>query len=257
MKPALTLLQGGRTEALADLRRFLARMEGVRPDARVLSFGLPALDRFLPQEGLAFGALHEVAPGGPDDMPAAFGFLLAILSCLPSEGPLFLVLPAQGSALDGAPHGHGLNGLGIDPARLLLVETRDEKQTLWAIEEALRSGVPAAVAGLAAKGLTLKASQRLQLAAEASGAFLALLRPPGAWGANAAATRWIVRSAASARDRFGLLTGWRWRVSLARSRNGRPGEWLVEYDHAAHRFSLAAPLADPAFPDSADIQSIA
>ena len=25
-----------------------------------------------------------------------------------------------------------------------------------------------------------------------------------------------------------------------------PGEWLVEYDHVTHRFSLAAALADPA-----------
>lgn len=257
MKPALTLLQGGRTEALADLRRFLARMEGFRPDARVLSFGLPALDRFLPQAGLAFGALHEVAPATGDDMPAAFGFLLALLARLPPEGPLILVLPAQGSALGGPPHGHGLNGLGIDPARLLLVEAQGDRQGLWAIEEALRSGVPLAVAGATGKGLTLKASQRLQLAAEASGAFLALLRPPGAWGANAAATRWIVRAAAAARDRFGLLSGWRWQVSLARNRNGRPGEWLVEYDHAAHRFNLAAPLADPAIPGSAGIQSIA
>ena len=257
MKPALTLLQGGRTEALADLRRFLARMEGFRPDARVLSFDLPALDRFLPQAGLAFGTLHEVSAPTGDDLPAAFGFLLALLARLPPEGPLILVLPAGGSALGGAPHGHGLNGHGIDPARLLLVETRDEKQSLWAIEEALHSGVPLAVAGLTGKGLTLKASQRLQLAAEASRAFLMLLRPPGAWGANAATTRWIVRPAASGHDRFGLLSGWRWRVSLARSRNGRQGEWLVEYDHAAHRFSLAAPLADPAVPGNAGIQSIA
>ncbi|MGE0211440.1 MAG: ImuA family protein [Parvibaculaceae bacterium] len=257
MKPALTLLQGGRTEALADLRRFLARMEGFRPGTQALPLGLPALDRFLPQEGLAFGVLHEVAPDKPDDMPAAFGFLLAVLSRLPSEGPLILVLPARDEGLGGVPHGHGLNGFGIDPARLLLVETGQEKQTLWAIEEALRSGLPLAVAGLTGKGLTLKASQRLQLAAEASGAFLMLLRPPGAWAANAAATRWIVRAAPSARDRFGLLAGWRWRVSLMRSRNGRSGEWLVEYDHAAHRFSLAAPLADPALSGAAGKKSIA
>ena len=35
-------------------------------------------------------------------------------------------------------------------------------------------------------------------------------------------------------------------MTLERCRNGRPGEWLLEFDHAAHRFSLAAALADPA-----------
>ena len=38
--------------------------------------------------------------------------------------------------------GHGLNSLGLDPARLILVETAHRKETLWAMAEALRSGAP-------------------------------------------------------------------------------------------------------------------
>jgi protein ImuA len=64
--------------------------------------------------------------------------------------------------------------------------------------------------------------------------------------ASAAATRWRVGAAPAARDRFGLITRARWRLTLERCRNGRTGEWMVEYDHVAHRFSLAAALADPA-----------
>ena len=73
-----------------------------------------------------------------------------------------------------------------------------------------------------------------------------LLRPAQADDASAAATRWRIGTAEAARDRFGLLARTRWRARLERCRNGRPGEWLVEFDHAAYRFSLAPPLADPA-----------
>ena len=135
--------------------------------------------------------------------------------------------------------------LGLDPARLVLVETAHRRDTLWAIEEALRSGAPAAVAGVIDK-LDLKLSQRLHLAATDCGLPLFLLRPAHNLESSAAATRWRVGTAEAARDRFGLFTRPRWHLRLERARNGRPGEWVVEYDHVAHRFSLAAALADPA-----------
>jgi len=173
--------------------------------------------------------------------------------------PLLLVLPAYGLRDYGRPHGHGLNALGLDPRRLILVETAHRKDTLWAMEEALHSRALAAIAGCIDQ-LDLKTSQRLQLAATDCGLPLFLLRPAslpspacgGGWGeGSAAATRWRVGAAPAARDRFGLITRARWRLSLERCRNGRPGEWMVEYDHVAHRFSLAAALADPAVSRSA------
>jgi protein ImuA len=165
----------------------------------------------------------------------------------PQGGRVFLVLPAYGLRDYGRPHGHGLNALGLDPSRLILVETAHRKDTLWAMEEALRSRAPAAVAGVIDK-LDLKTSQRLHLAATDCGRPLFLLRPADMMEASAAATRWRVGPAPAARDRFGLITRARWRLMLERCRNGRAGEWMVEYDHVAHRFSLAAALADPAFP---------
>src|SRR5262249_21134963 len=151
----------------------------------------------------------------------------------------------------GRPHGHGLQRLGLDPARLILVETQTEAQALWAMEEAVRSAVPAAVGGTIDK-LDLRTSQRLQLAAGEAGLPLFLLRPAQATDASAAATRWRIGAAEAARDRFGLITHTRWHAQLERCRNGRSGEWLVEFDHAAFRFSLAPALADPALPRRAD-----
>jgi protein ImuA len=171
--------------------------------------------------------------------------------------PIVLVAPAYGLRPyrpHGRLHGHGLNALGLDPARLILVETAHRKETLWAMEEAVRSAAPAAVVGVI-DTLDLKLSQRLHLAATDAGLPVFLLRPApptlpspasgGGWGGgSAAATRWRIGPAPATRDRFGLVTQPRWHLQLERCRNGRPGEWVVEYDHVAHRFSLAAALAD-------------
>jgi protein ImuA len=263
MSSAVTIQGRNRAAVVDALRRLLPRLESAAATARALPFGLAPLDAHLPQGALTVGALHEVAPLEPGDMPAAFGFLVALLArFVPSTRPLLFVAPSHAFAEHGRPHGHGLARLGLDPARLILVETRNDKQALWALEEALRSTVPAAVGGAVAR-LDLKASQRLQLAAGEAGLPLLLLRKPAhvpaKWApvrrqghapihedASAAATRWRIGAAEAARDRFGLVERARWNVRLERCRNGRPGDWLVEFDHAAYRFSLAAPLADPA-----------
>jgi protein ImuA len=242
-----------RADILAELRRLLPRLESVSDDRRAFSFGLPALDAHLPAGGLAAGALHEIGCAGEDDMPSAFAFMAAlmgqrIMGRMPREEPLLLILSPQGLADCGTPYGHGLAGFGLDPARLILVETRDDDEALWAIEEGLRSAVPAVVAGVVGKELDLKASRRLHLAAGHSGVPLLLLRPAWMTGSSAAATRWRVASAKAAQDRFGLLAARRWHLRLERCRNGQIGEWLVEFDHAAYRFSLAAEMADPALP---------
>ena len=168
--------------------------------------------------------------------------------------PLFFVMPRYGLGPHGRLHGHGLGTLGLDPARLILVETAHRRDTLWAMEEALRSRAPLAVAGMIDK-LELKLSQRLQLAAVDAGLPLLLLRPASTLESSAAATRWRIGTAKAARDRFGLIARARWHLTLERCRNGRPGEWMVEYDHVANRFSLAAALADPALSRGAGEQA--
>jgi protein ImuA len=229
-------------------------MESGPARSRAFPFDLPAIDSHLPHDGLVLGALHEIVPGSARDLPAAFGFAVALLGRMP-QGPVLLVTSPRGFAEHGRPYGHGLNRLGLDPARVTLVKAPSQVQALWAMEEALRSGVPAAVAGMIER-LDLKASQRLQLAARGSGVPLLLLRPAGLMDSTVAMTRWRVAAASSVRDRFGLLARWRWRLALERCRNGRPGEWVVEFDHA-YRFRLAAAMAHPALPRLAEAPSFA
>jgi protein ImuA len=222
-----------------------------KPNSGVSEFGQYSSDRSRKHptsNGLGAGRFYSAKTGAPVSM------LAQPLDPYPSpQGrrvktharPLLLVLPAYGLRDYGRPYGHGLKALGLSPRRLILAETAHRRDTLWAMEEALHVRAVAAVAGFIDQ-LDLKTSQRLQLAAADCGMPLFLLRPAELLEASAAATRWRVGAAAAARDRFGLFARARWRLALERCRNGRTGEWVVEYDHVAHRFSLAAALADPA-----------
>jgi len=208
---------------------------------------LPEVDRHFPDSGLTGGALHEVIAASHGDRPAAFGFSTALMARARAarHGPVLLVAARRCFADFGEPYGHGLRALGLDVGRLVLVETRLDKDALWAMEEALRPEVAAAaVAGAVEVDLDLTMSRRLNLAAAGSGAPLILLRPPVTAGTSAAATRWRIAAAPAARDRFGTFAFCLWRVALERCRNGRPGQWLLEWDHVAHRFGLAEILAD-------------
>jgi protein ImuA len=151
--------------------------------------------------------------------------------------------------------------MGLEVGRLILVEARTDKDALWAVEETLRSEArPAMVAGAVAGGLDLTSSRRLNLAAAPQRTPLVLLCSSKSAGTSAAATRWRIAAAPAARDRFGAIAAPRWHIALERSRLGsrqgspigrrmdrrmdRPGAWLIEWNHVAHRFHMVDGLAD-------------
>jgi protein ImuA len=237
---------------LAELRRAIAGIEntGAEGPEAYLSLGLPQIHRHLPGPGLPCGALHEAIAATHGDTAASFGFALALMArgLHARRGPAFLVV-SRPAADFGRAYGHGLRQFDIDVGRLLLVETRAGKDALWAMEEILRSQAGAAVvAGALESTIDLTTSRRLNLAAATSGTPLLLMRPPTATGTSAAATRWRIATAPSGRDRFDAFASWRWQVTLERCRNGRPGQWTLEWDHVAHRFHMVEVLADRALP---------
>jgi protein ImuA len=237
---------GSRAAALASLRHWLTRQTGWPQSALArLAFELAPLDSHLPHGGLVCGALHEIVPTTQIAFPAAFGFVVAVLTRLlsPARKKVIFVMPTYGARQCGRLSGHGLNSLGFDPRRAILVNPAQRQDILWTLVEALRSQAPQAVVGMIDQ-LDLKTSQKLHLAAVDAGLPLFLLRPSQNLESSAAATRWRIAPVSGARNRFGSYAHARWRLQLERCRNGRPGEWVVEYDHVAHRFSLVAALAD-------------
>jgi len=255
----LVRLGGGKKDAaLAALRATLRRLEGPgRAAAGVVPTGFDAIDRVLPDGGLARGALHEIVGEGAD-RAAASGFVIRLLLGLAAQGPVLWCLA------DPELYGPGLQRLGLAPDRLILARTRRDADLLWAMEEGLKTPGLAAVLGEPQK-LDLTASRRLQLAAESVGGLGLVLRPADGGKATAAVTRWRVASAPSAapgpdmpRD-FGLMRG-RWQVSLERCRGAAPigeqgyGSWWVEEDDATRAVAVAADLGDRSGPSAPAIR---
>ena len=163
----------------------------------VLPFGVAAIDRVLPDGGLARGALHEILGMGGDEEDGALAaaFAAGILGRLTrtGDGTVLWCLPRPDL------YGPGLAAHGLDPARLVLVRASRDAEILWAMEEGLRAPGIAAVVGEVGT-LAAVASRRLQLAAERSGITAFLLRRwrDGGQAArernlpNAAVTRWRI-----------------------------------------------------------------
>lgn len=249
----MTALPQKPSPMLDELRERIRRIErgGAAKPRRVLSFGLPELDRRLPEDGLALGALHEVGPSGPDLTHAAAAglFVGGVLARL--SGPVLWCLRSRDLF---AP---GLAAVGLNPGRVLYAETYGgDASVLLVMEEGLRHRQLAGVVGEVAK-LTMTAARRLQLAAEASGVVAFVLRR---WtntkviGPTAAVTRWRLTALPSAPLLVAAGIGRaRWRIELTRCRGGEPADWILEACDATGHLGVPADLADR--PAATDRQS--
>lgn len=240
----------GPAMALDQLRDVVARLERHRGDPHTpppLPFGLPELDAALAGGGLARGALHEVAGTGADVQHGAASAMFAAGILARIDGKVLWVLEQPDLF---AP---GLAAAGLHPDRVIYAQA-GRRDTLLVMEDGLRHrGLAGVVAELSGR-ISLTASRRLQLAAEATGVTALLLRRPGNGGAdlvgaNAALTRWRIAAHPSgppipeAPEVPGLGRA-QWRLDLLRSRGGRTGSWIVEACDATGRLDMVAALAD-------------
>ncbi|TVR97005.1 MAG: hypothetical protein EA406_10505, partial [Rhodospirillales bacterium] len=242
--------------------------------AAVLSLGAASLDDALPWGGLPRAGLHDIIAA--DMSAAAAGFTALLLGRLLAEGGAVAWCRRARAGAGRMPavlYAPGLARFGLDPDRLIVVEAGSETDLLWALEEGLRSGALAGVAGEigAAPPIALR---RLQLAAETTATLALLVRPARTLAASTPAlTRWQVGSVP------GLIGGSavtphaataihpdadsappadpvhpRWRVELLRWRASAtapsssgsahptpagPASWLVEW-HETRGLSVAA-----------------
>jgi protein ImuA len=230
---------------LEDLRVRIARIEhGDRPHRGVIPFGIPAIDRHLPNGGLARGVLHEVAGGGLGAQHGAAAALLAAGALARLPGSVLWCLK------DRDLFAPALAGAGLHPDRVIYAEGGDEKTVLACVEEGLRHAGLAGVVGEVST-FAMTASRRLQLAAEASGVTAFIVRR---WRNAAAAvdfdrptaavTRWRVTALPSLPLPVPGVGRARWFVALIRVRAAECGEWEVEACDAQGRLALPADLAD-------------
>ena len=218
---------------MQELRRRIRKLErgAVKGlSAGAVPLGIADVDGTLPWGGLPRGALNEVLAGtgtdggqGPAEATAS-GFCAALLGRMAGNRGTVLWC-RRGRNL----YGPGLAAFGLDPGRLIIVRGRTDTDILWAMEEGLRSGTPAAILGEVGR-IPPTALRRLQLAAESGGVMALLLRSGTAKAVpSPAMTRWLVEPMPTVSASPKWPGPPRWRLELLRCRGGMPGTWLVEW----------------------------
>lgn len=178
-------MTAGAADRLSALRREIARVGGGtnhRPAGTAGSIlaGQSALTPLF-ASGHAFGALHEILAATPPDLFAATGFAVDfVAACARVRPRAGFVLIVEDFVVweTGMLYGPGLVEAGLDPARLLVVRTHDPRETLVAMETALRSCAVAGVlaeSAISARLYDLATSRRLLLAARKGGGAALLL----------------------------------------------------------------------------------
>ncbi len=127
--------------------------------------GFAALDEKLPGRGWPAGSLIELLP-----TQAGIGELSLLLPALRHQFQSWVAPPY-------IPYAPALAAAGIDLEKLLVVQAKTPKDSLWALEQILRAGLSSHVLAWHA-GEDSRVLRRLQLAAESGGARLFLFRPP-------------------------------------------------------------------------------
>ncbi len=246
---ALSSREGGRDVLRALKHSFRSLAPDI--DHGAIPVGISPIDQVL-GGGLARASLHEVAAAGESAITAATQFVLGLAAQRQGPRAVLWIAEEMGLVENGAPYGAGLDGIGIQPERLVTVAVAKSRDVLWAMEEALRCRAVAVVIGevRSADRLDLVASRRLSLAAGERDVCAFLLRSAPGTDASAAATRWIVAAAPSDASAAGPGPP-RLSVHLTRNRRGPVGSWLVEWNCVERRFdlapSLSQPVADAAF----------
>jgi hypothetical protein len=164
-------------DILADARVWKLKDASAAPARPVWSTGKSSLDARLPGGGWPTASLIEVLL---DDtgLGEVQLFLPALVACQRRNGLgktdaapwLVWIAPPH------EPYAPALAQQGIELARLLIVRPASATEALWAAEQALASGVCAAVL-LWLKGTDDRWLRRLKLAAETGGALGVLFRP--------------------------------------------------------------------------------
>lgn len=225
--------QRGVSERIGFLRRRIAALE-TRDSGRTARVAPGAAQNsFDPLFAVGRGGLSEVLPAGAADAPAAAAFALALAlqaRAARGGGALVWIVEDMSAREFGLPYGRGLAAAGADMSRFALVRVRRPRETLWAMEEALKSPACAAVVAesfIGARLYGLTASRRLQLAARRGGGLGLLLAQGGEGAAFASAAELRVEIAAPpapagpgflSRPPLGPDAIFRWRLRVLKAR---------------------------------------
>lgn len=222
----------GKYEVLKQLRQDILRIQGLAKPATdaSLRLGIGPIEAAFPGGIFPEACIHEYVSYEQADSAATSGFICGLTGSIMQRGGLCVWVGSKRSLFPAS-----LALFGIPADRVIFVDVREEKQALWAIEEALKCSAIVAVVG-ELRDLTFTQSRRLQLIAEQSRVTAFIHRYyPRSENITASVTRWKIRATASPVTGLPGIGMPVWKVELQKVRNGKPGTWMVEWTAAGFR----------------------
>jgi protein ImuA len=218
-------------DIITRLRKEVLLLQGFKtPAAGTTDMGLGPIASSFPNGSFPTGTIHEFLTTSQEAAAATNGFAAGLLGKLMQGDGVALWIGSKRKLFPP-----GLKSFGVDPDRVIFIDLKNEKQVLWAMEEALKCEGLAAVGGETSE-IGFTASRRLQLAVEQSRVTGFILRhTPRNLNTIASVARWRISPLQSKpEDGMPGLGFPRWNVELEKIRNGRPGSWEMEW--SAGRF---------------------
>ena len=214
-------------EIIGRLRQDMIRWEGFRPPqpGAKNDLGLGPVAAAFPDGVFPTGVIHEFISSSPEGTAASGGFIAGLLQTLLRTGGACLWISYTRRIYPPA-----LKLFGVDPDQIIFVDVPLQKDVLWVTEEALKCEGAATVI-CETKDLSFTESQRLQLAVEKSHVTGFILRKDvKKLNTTACVSRWRIGPVRS-QLRAGMpgVGHPRWQVELLKVRNGKPGNWTVEW----------------------------
>jgi protein ImuA len=225
-----------KADIISQLQKDILVLQGFKAvKSTTVDTGLGPLNEAFPNATFPLGAIHEFLAEGIEGVAATSGFIAGLLSPLMANLGVALWISSSRKLFPPA-----MKNFGLTPDRFIFLDLKNEKEVLWAMDEALKCGALTAVVG-EMKDLSFMASRRLQLAVEESQVTGFILRNnPRNPTTTACVSRWRITSRPSGFvDDLPGVGFPQWKVELLRMRNGRTGVWELKWE--AGRFHLAIP----------------
>jgi len=253
-------MKGSKADIKAQLQRSILLMQGFKPATNDIDVntGLYFIQNSFPNSKFPIGVTHEFFCNNIEEVSASCAFVSGIISTFIKKEALFIWISSFQSIFPPA-----LQLFGIHPEKIIFLHLKKEKEKLWAMEEALKCDAISFVIG-EINELSFTESRRLQLITEKSKVTGFIIRRNPKNLSTASVTRWNIKPARSQFENFNqTLLGTdnflvenfkvksihdgkknypdfvskgmpgigypKWEVTLLKVRNGKPGNWKIQW----------------------------
>jgi len=219
------MMTGDKKYVLSQLKEHILFLQGMKkPADTYYNVNLGDINNSFPHNLFPVAAVHEFINDRVENIAVTKGFVSYVIGQLMQGTGISIWISSSQNVFPPS-----LKHFSIDPDKIVFIRVHKESELLWVMEEALKcEGIRAVVCDVSFLDMT--SSRRFQLAVEKSGVTGFIVRSSAKENINACVARWKITSLAS--DPFSKLPGVgfpRWNIELLRIRNGKPGEWQMEF----------------------------